>query len=286
MTYKKIIKVLNGHSGCKVTLIAGDSLYVSKSCATKQYNFRLKKQCQKQRMFIKSEKVLTPKILNYGYDNELFYFDMQYIKAKTMAEYVNDISIIEISDYIKCLFASLYFENEKISDNTSKIFIHKIRTLKQSLLNFNELDEAFKILENFNWSKIPKTPCHGDLTLENILITPDKKLYLIDFLDSFYNSWMIDIAKLLQDLELKWSFRHKTITSNMELRLLVAKEALIEEILKLENGEEKLNAIYHILLLNVIRIYPYAKDKATIDFLDKAVQQILSKINNKIGVGV
>ena len=128
---------------------------------------------------------------------------MQYVKAKTMAEYVNDISIIEISDYIKCLFASLYFENEKISDNTSKIFLNKIQTLKQNLLNFNELNEAFKILENFNWSKIPKTPCHGDLTLENILITQDKKLYLIDFLDSFYNSWMIDIAKLLQDLDLK-----------------------------------------------------------------------------------
>ena len=282
----KVIKNLSGHSGCKVNLVDdGNGIYVSKMSASKSYNFRLKKQCQKQHLFDNSKDVYTPKIIKCGYDDDLFYFDMQYVKARTMAEYVRDISIMEIANYIRCLFDSLYFQNEKYSDNTQKIFSNKIQSLKY-LLAKHDLIEAFYHLEHFDWYKIPKSPCHGDLTLENILITYDKKLYLIDFLDSFYNSWMIDIAKLLQDLELKWSFRNKTINSNMELRLLVAKEALMEEILKTRDGEEKLNAIYHILLLNIIRIYPYAKDKVTTDFLDKAVQQILSKINNKIGVGV
>ncbi len=102
MNDKKIIKNLSGHSGCKVYLTANNgNIYVSKISASKEYNFRLKKQCQKQRKFFKSSNVSTPNILNYGYDNELFYFDMEYVKAKTMAEYINEISIIEISDYIQ-----------------------------------------------------------------------------------------------------------------------------------------------------------------------------------------
>lgn len=284
MNDKKIIKNLSGHSGCKVYLTANNgNIYVSKISASKEYNFRLKKQCQKQRKFFKSSNVSTPNILNYGYDNELFYFDMEYVKAKTMAEYINEISIIEISDYIKCLFASLYFKNEVKTDKSSIIFLNKIQNLKKSLYDFTQLKRAFEILENFDWNKVPKTPCHGDLTLENILVTQDKRLYLIDFLDSFYNSWIIDIAKLLQDLELKWSFRHKTINSNMELRLLIAKEALIEEILKTENGKEKLDTIYHVLLLHVIRIYPYAKDEMTFKFLNNALILILNKIDTKKG---
>lgn len=285
MKDKIIIKNLNGHSGCTVDLVAnGNNVYISKTSASTEYNYRLKKQYNKQRIFIESENVLAPKILNCGYIDKLFYFDMEYIKGKTMAEYVNDISITEISDYIRCLFASLYFENELIYDKTTKIFLSKINSLKKTLCNFAELKKTFEILENYDWSKIPKTPCHGDLTLENILITQDKKLYLIDFLDSFYNSWMIDIAKLLQDLELKWSFRQKVVNSNMELRLLVAKEALIEEITKLENGKEKLDAIYHILLLNIVRIYPYTNDKKTFEFLNNAIDSILYKLDTKEGV--
>ena len=283
----KIIKNLNGHSGCKIDLATdGNDIYVTKMSASKEYNFRLKKQYQKQRKFVNSQRVLAPRIYNCGYHNELFYFNMEYLKSKTLAEYMQDISIIEIADYIKCLFDFLYWKEGRICNNTSQIFLKKIENLRILLPQDNNINDAFNLLESFNWNQVPKSPCHGDLTLENILITQDKKLYLIDFLDSFYNSWMMDIAKLLQDLELRWSFRYKVIDSNTELRLLVAKEALIEEILKIENGSEKLNIIYHILLLNIIRIYPYAKDCVTINFLNIAINLIVNKLNKNKGVVV
>ena len=149
------------------------------------------------------------------------------------------------------------------------------------------IKQAFLHLEKYDWNKIPKTPCHGDLTLENILITKEKKVYLIDFLDSFCNSWMIDIAKLFQDLEYKWSYRNKTISVNTELRLLVAKEALIEEILKRKNGEESLKTIYYILLLNIIRIIPYTKQIETLNFLYFVIEDLIKKVNSfKIGVNI
>ena len=89
---------------------------------------------------------------------------------------------------------------------------------------------------------------------------------------------MIDIAKLLQDLELGWSYRHEQISENLKIRLLIGKEALLENISLLEDGDEKIKQIYHILLLNVLRIVPYTKDKETEIFLQNSIQKILKII--------
>lgn len=62
------------------------------------------------------------------------------------------------------------------------------------------------------------------------------------------------------------------------MRLAVAREALIENIAEFPDGQEMLKSIYHILLLNVLRIYPYAKDAVTADFLQTAVSQVLQTI--------
>ena len=104
------------------------------------------------------------------------------------------IMMSEIVDYIKELFKCLYIEESTASHRAIDAFLNKINTLESSLPAEKKFKEPFKILKAFNWGKVYKSPCHGDLTLENIIITEDKKLCLIDFLDSFYNSWMIDIA--------------------------------------------------------------------------------------------
>lgn len=283
---QKFIKKLNGYSGCKLDLMTDNNLlFVKKTSNVPQYNMRLKKQLKKQMNFI-SESIKAPKIYNYNYDeNGLFYFDMEFISGKTLAEYTQDILITEIVDFIKCLFKTIYFTLEKPNPKAQSIFIKKIDDLKIKLNNRPYLENAFNILKNFEWSQIYKSPCHGDLTLENIIITYNKQIYLIDFLDSFYNSWMIDIAKLLQDLELRWSFRNIELTATQSLRIEIAKEALIEEILKLGNGKQKLFAIYHLLMLNILRIYPYTTDDKTLYFLNNAIKELILKID-KIQKGV
>ena len=112
------------------------------------------------------------------------------------------------------------------------------------------MDKSLSYLRSFDFSFVPRSSCHGDLTLENIIVTTNNELYLIDFLDSFYDSWMIDIAKLLQDLELKWSYRFSEDDSNREIRLLIAKEALLNRIRVMDNGQEIIRNVYSILLLN------------------------------------
>ncbi len=278
----KVLKKLNGHSGCFINLIKdGESIYVSKMSKDINYNYRLKMQCKKQKSFVPTHGVYSPRVHSYGYKSDLFYFNMQFVQGKTMAEYTNDIKVSEIVDFIRLLFKNLYNNNDKVCLKAEKIFNEKILTLEKTTQGNKNLQNTFIILKNFNWSKVQKSFCHGDLTLENIIITPDKNLYLIDFLDSFYNSWMIDIAKILQDLELNWSFRNDIITSNRSLRLQIAKEALIEELLKTDDGKDKLFTIYHILLLNIVRIYPYTTDKKTLIFLNSAINLIEEKIKTQ-----
>lgn len=282
-----VVKNLKGHSGCEILLCKKDeTIFVRKKSSNIMYNCRLKKQYKKQKKYNSTIEIATPKIISSGYENGLFYFDMEFIRGKTLAEYIQNIRVNEISDYIKYLFDGLYYKNAKYCKNANQIFNKKINNLINTLENSAKLNFAFEILNKFNWTKVYKSPCHGDLTLENVLISNENKIYLFDFLDSFYNSWMFDIAKLLQDLELKWSFRNCSITTTQELHILIAKEALIKRILELPNGKDYLETIYHILLLNTLRIYPYTTDKKTIAYLDNSIEYLIKKLQNRTEVCV
>ena len=137
--------------------------------------------------------------------------------------------------------------------------------------------QALEKLKAFDFSSVPISPCCGDLTLENIILS-SSGVYVIDLLDSFCNSWMIDVAKLLQDIDLGWSYRHKERDCNLNLRLTMAKQNLLDNLFLMEDGVKNIIVIYHILLLNVIRIYPYTSDKKTLQFLDNALEKVLTII--------
>lgn len=177
---------LNGHSGCHIILINdNNSIYVKKKSSNNNYNIRLKRQCEKQLKFIQNEEVKTPQIYKKGYEGKLFYFNMEYVKGKTLSEYIEEMNVQEIPYFIKCLFKCLYIEEKKKHFNASKIFLNKIEKLHNETKEHGQLKESFTLLKNYDWTKVHRSFCHGDLTLENILITRNKKIYLIDFLDSF-----------------------------------------------------------------------------------------------------
>ena len=282
MQNAEFIKPLKGHSGCGLNLYKqNDRLFLRKDSGNPAYNQRLKKQYIKQNKFELSG-IKTPKIYNYGQENGLFYFDMEFLNGITLAEYMSNIKIKEINSLIGLLCKSLPIENSQILPNTDIVFKKKIKQISTKLRpSDKEALNAVNILENFDFSNVPFSYCCGDLTLENIMLDDNKQIYLIDFLDSFYNSWMIDVAKLLQDLELHWSYRHMDIDFNLAMRLAVAKEALLENIAEYENAQNNIKTIYHILLLNILRIIPYTKDDTTHLFLKNALNKIIQNINKQ-----
>lgn len=265
--------MFNGHSGCQVyTTYANGGLVIRKVSSNQEYNIRLEAQYSKQKAYSGVD-LKTPAIFNSGYIDNLFFFDMEYIRGVQLSEYIQYIQIDECLEFLKYILSSLP-KQYVYSQCNSTIFRQKIIDLEKKLPKNTIIEKALHILNTVNWNLIPQSQCHGDLTFENIIVYRGS-LYLIDFLDSFYNSWMIDLAKLLQDIELRWSYRKDAIDNNTHIRLLIIRELFISEIRKLENGAELLDLLYKLLILNLLRIIPYTRNEADRIFVYTALEKIL-----------
>ncbi len=279
-----IIKELSGHSGCCVYLCKEEAAYfVRKISHEISYNTRLQAQCDKQMSFaLNGFKI--PRVFSFGFENNLFYFDMEYVKGKTLATCFEDLPIDSIFDLIGVYVSKINSRPELLpSETVHRKFSEKISALEldtQNMVNHSPgVIRAFEILKNFDFSFVPETACCGDLTFENILISETKEVFLIDLLDSFVNSWMIDVAKMLQDLELGWSWRKEENEKNREYKKERVRQFLLNKILSMPKGRDKLISIYHILLLNMLRIYPYTHDRETFKFLESSVARTILLID-------
>lgn len=205
---------LNGHSGCKIILIEnkGKKPFVRKYSSGVDYNKRLKTQCNKQMKFV-SDKIKTPQIYNTGYTEDgIFYFDMEYVQGITLAEYMTMMEVNRVRGMVNDIVNNIVCKINERNEKASKVFLDKLNDLQNKTAKKNNQFalKAIDKLKGYDWSGFTESFCHGDLTLENIIVR-NNQLYLIDFLDSFYNSWLLDIGKLLQDVQTMWSYRSTKI---------------------------------------------------------------------------
>lgn len=274
-----IVKDLGGHSGCKILLCEENGKYfVRKISGSVEYNHRLEKQCLKQKEF-KTTTVKVPKILNSGYESNLFYFDMEYVQGITLAKYISKIDVSKISSIADLLVSNIDFNESILNDFNA--YLNKINELTDKTLHLNNeyINSALAYLKEYSWIDFSNSFCHGDLTLENIIVR-NGELYYIDFLDSFANSWILDIGKLLQDTDCFWSYRKdEKFDVNTRLRLIILKEILLD---KIESINKKyVSDAYAALLLNLIRIYPYTTDEQTLVFLDENTNRVLKLLRGE-----
>lgn len=273
---------LGGHSGCTILLCEedDDTVFVRKIAGDAGYNNRLKQQAMKQKNY-QNDYIKKPKVLDMGETEEgLFYFDMEYIQGITLAEYMKTIEINRIRGLVEAITSGMPIQSlvDSMNKESVQIFSEKIDGLYQKLHGKkNEIvDEAIEVLQSHDWSVYDRSFCHGDLTLENIIVK-DNSLYLIDFLDSFYDSWILDLSTLLQDSQIMWSYRkEESVDMNTTIRLVVFRDILIETV-KQKMGKDYVE-VFYALLLKLIRIYPYTKDQLTYDFLNKKTKSVITII--------
>lgn len=274
---------LGGHSGCKILLCETEDndIFVRKISSGLDYNKRLQEQARKQLEF-HSDVIKVPDIYRQGTGNDgLFYFDMEYIQGITLAEYMNTIEIGKVRGMVETIVKNIISSKTESADVDESIFLDKIESLKDKLMDKhnNVVNEALDVLDTHSWKRFLKTQCHGDLTLENIIIK-DNQLYLIDFLDSFYDCWIMDISTLMQDVQALWSYRYQNkININTIIRLIVFRDILMDTVKKL--SYDNYLEVYYALLLKLIRIYPYAQDEETYKFLDKKTVSVLAIIREE-----
>ena len=271
---------IKGNSGCEIEVLgSGASTFVRKRSAGSNYDKRLINQAQKQDAYLEKVSVecTVPKIIEVGKD----YFDMELFHGMDVVSYVEVCSKNEVdylfSKLVEIIHATI--ESCKLSVFDKERFLNKFYSIK---CDISFLGADVEVVENFFKSlpedKIPFGICHGDLTLSNVLVSKtDKKVCLIDFLDTFYETPLQDIVKLRQDTRYMWTYllynqkydsvRHKSVMSYLDKKIVDS------------FSEYDFYQTYYrpFQMMNFLRIAPYAKDEKKKRFVKNKLIEMISK---------
>ncbi|KAF2668333.1 hypothetical protein BT63DRAFT_440515 [Microthyrium microscopicum] len=112
------------------------------------------------------------------------------------------------------------FEKKALSIK-SAMLKSKMVADNEALLVTHQIDRVLEHYRQMPSAEVPVGFCHGDLTLANMLIDPEnRELCVFDFLDSFVESPLQDIAKLLQDVRHQWFLTQTTVPEDRRPRMV------------------------------------------------------------------
>ena len=252
-----------GLSGCSLELI--NDKVLRKHSPSVEYNSRLLMQAEKQKVFSNRiyKNVDAPKV----YDIQNDYFDMEYIAGNTFSEFFSIASVNDVEFVVQTLFD--YFDSlistSRMVDATNKI-LKKLDSLKEKTFHKEYIEFLRKYVE-LNKIIVPHTFCHGDLTFSNIIFHKNR-LFFIDFLDCYVDTFLSDLVKIKQDLDYFWALK----TWNVHTHRL-------EQIYRfawneLENRYSSfMYEPFDILdVMNILRIEPYLTSEDQRVILDRIIK--------------
>ena len=201
----------------------------------KQDGSRLLKQIQKQmtfsatcrrensNAFISTPEIYGLKVPRPGDEDSSIIVDMEYVPfhdcAYIMLEQDKVVNEWLIGAAISIVDHDLTHSTTVPLREVMPEFVKKADSIRTSmtkslLLTTDEISalttQIDTIIGHYNLNNdiaIPIGTCHGDLTLQNMLVDPvNRELCVFDFLDCFVESPLQDIAKLLQDCRHQWYF--------------------------------------------------------------------------------
>lgn len=281
---------VKGHSGCNIDVVReNNKLYVYKSSNNLGYLNRLELQGLKQRdaaynMDIPG--ISVPIISEIQKTDSSVTLKMNYVYSKNFVNYFEYAGFEQITNFIDAMCKFLMYEIRNSTMGTveagvvkEKFIDVKNKTLSNPVLkNDSEIiaiiDKSEHIFNNVKDMQMPIGKCHGDLTFSNILFS-DNNYHLIDFLDSFVESPLLDIVKLRQDSAYLWS--QLMYSGNCDtIRLKIIANKIDSEIDKFASQFDWYNDNYKIFqLMNFLRILQYAKDTVVINYLKNVINQLL-----------
>ncbi|CAN0475763.1 unnamed protein product, partial [Phaeothamnion confervicola] len=172
-------------------------------------------QAAKQQDFFKnpwSREFETPEVSGQSNAYEsLSWFEMPYLHGQKYSEYFERAAIEDIKNLAQKFerHFSEGLKNSKIEAIDSGIFLSKLESVRSLLTARSDIDQrlvkhAADYLQQVPADSMPVKSCHGDFTFSNMIFCEDA-IYLVDFLDSFVESPLIDLVKFRQDTFFYWS---------------------------------------------------------------------------------
>jgi len=174
------------------------------------------------------------------------------IAGKSFEEFFSIASVNDVEFVVSTLFD--YFDtliSTARNIDATKQILDKLDSLKEKSSYPKYIEFLRKYVED-NRMIVPHTFCHGDLTFANIIFHKNR-LFFIDFLDCYVDTFLSDLVKLKQDLHHLWSVRNQDVYT---VRIHQIYEYIWD---KLEvRYTDYLTDGFHILdVINALRIEPY-----------------------------
>ncbi len=181
--------------------------------------------------------------------------------ADVISETLSELIMFELSKSVDTEIAVSIFINKLNSiylltkDDTVKSYVMKLISMLESKIESITL---------------PLGPCHGDLTLSNMIYTSTEGLALIDFLFTYLESPLQDISKIKQDYDYGWSFRKTTPPLNLKSKIFTQSHypEIINKVKKLYPFEDFL-----VTAMTLLRIAPYVSDDETAVWLKNTLNK-------------
>jgi aminoglycoside phosphotransferase len=282
-------RFLSGHSGARVVLHnRGSDSFVRKTAADAAASARLKAQADKQHSFWMLG-LPFPKVRGQAIDAAgIGSFDMNYIPGRTVADAVMNGGAFDPAAVVKAVERLMnLFLMSRGRDFPAPLFSGKIRDVA-GRIGMTQTDpglrdaarDCARMLMARNWEGIPESACHGDLTLENILLTSGKSIAFIDCDAPFASSYWLDFGKLFQDIEGYWCLRALYGAEDGGVRLLNATQKLHGlgarfRRLAAELDGPLVDRLPQLAALGLFRAIPYTQDEAVRRFLCRRIVHLL-----------
>lgn len=286
---------IQGHSGCEIVIVHEDNdLFIHKSTHDSGYVPRLVNQANKQIAASKIEyqNIRVPKVFEVEQNDTSATIKMEYIYSRNYVEHFEQAGFEQIKYLIGAIkyFIDLEINNSRMETVPSHILTDKMADVARKVeKNVHLKDDAeaqelvrrsSAVMDKVGNMVLPVGMCHGDLTFSNILFNGNN-YYLIDFLDSFIESPLLDIVKIRQDTSYLWS----TLMYNKpfdKVRLSIISEKIDVAIDEYFSGRYQWYRDYYmpLQLMNFLRILQYGHDDKVISYLKKVISSQLDFINN------
>lgn len=286
---------VEGHSGCQIQIKKRDNnLVIDKFTKDEKYIPRLEVQLEKQKNASKNNvtsNIIVPKIIDTdtSWPGE-FHGIMEYVYGKNFVQFFEYADKKTIDNFIRVICEFIRNEitkslcvTEYITDDLYNKWQSVKKNMQEVYKNTSYLNDINKIIEqcdrifvkDIKFKDFYSGVCHGDLTFSNIIFR-DTEYALIDFLDSFIESPIMDIVKLRQDTKYKWSTLMYNSKEYDKTRYDIICKYIDE---KLEFEFSKYNFYkesYNIFqLMNFVRIIQYAKKDNVTEYLIETINDIL-----------
>jgi hypothetical protein len=201
---------------------------------------------------------------------------MEYIRGFDFASFALTHGLASIGDSIRHLLrvvSTLATAQSGLLEE--HLFLTKLTSVTRALKAHSLFDDfrrpimdSLNVLGSADWCGVPKTTCHGDFTLENMIFAPSGEPVFVDLLDGGLESVWMDIAKLMQDLDSGWSLRSylwSNTADHQERLLTIITQFVLDELSKVVRNEHPSLSLRlaQFRLLQALRTLPYIRDRST-----------------------